>query len=549
MLPWQDFHNLAEGQYGGTTRAAVDALSLARTTSDRRAWLIALATAELDGQVSSRLRGFGRPSARIPRGKSDLIVPLDTLVTRLRSSVREAPGSLTEARLLITGATLIRDGPALLEGWRSYYLIAGDSAHGPLAALRRTLVEVLPRWSPKVSPTDDIAVTESLAHSGFFDEATLIASPFLANDVPRSENAAITAERPALRDIVAYDAFLRRLGRMTDAYYQDIALGRGNKTGWQSALGALVAELWPSLAWRGPVPRFSLDSAEVQLNRRFGAMINVGTTAGQLDLHMGHRVVDERRTVRQYGDSAEVRFVQLDAMVSNGYQSWAWDGRAAHGGWGNKNLIVEVRPAYAGAPVAEWRRASDTTARRRFREQIARDSARDVARALSDPYAYLPSVIERLTRDGVTQLIDSLSTGGRAGRALETAFEYEDGRAVQESSIFAHGGRHAIDDVLGLQLPSADLEFRAKLSEVAFAPAPRLAFEGIISPNIGDGTPHGVANARIMRGLVAWMSAHTAELSGVDLHQPLLPQLPKLSDAQLRRAMASMDPLAAPHTS
>jgi hypothetical protein len=68
----------------------------------------------------------------------------------------------------------------------------------------------------------------------------------------------------------------------------------------------------------------------------------------------------------------------------------------------------------------------------------------------------------------------------------------------------------------------------------------------IIHPNIGDATPHGRANARVMYGLLKWMRQHTREIRGLDASRPLLPQLPLLTDTQLRAAFRSMDPLARP---
>jgi hypothetical protein len=79
---------------------------------------------------------------------------------------------------------------------------------------------------------------------------------------------------------------------------------------------------------------------------------------------------------------------------------------------------------------------------------------------------------------------------------------------------------------------------------VTFAPRPRLALDAIVSPNIGDASPHGQANARIMQELLAWMTAHASEIEHFDPHAPTLLQLPLLTDDQLRRAFASMDPMA-----
>jgi len=100
------------------------------------------------------------------------------------------------------------------------------------------------------------------------------------------------------------------------------------------------------------------------------------------------------------------------------------------------------------------------------------------------------------------------------------------------------------DDQLDPRLTPETREFRAKLSEVAFSEQPKLVVSSIIHPNIGDATPHGQANARVMLGLLRWMHAHAREIKGLDVRRPLLPQLPLLTDSQLRAAFRSMDPLA-----
>ena len=88
-------------------------------------------------------------------------------------------------------------------------------------------------------------------------------------------------------------------------------------------------------------------------------MINLGRTAGYYDLHMGHSVVDQRREVEQYGRKADVRFVQLDHIVSNGFQSWAWEDGGQHGGWGGSTLIVQIRSVYVEEPLNIWRALHD----------------------------------------------------------------------------------------------------------------------------------------------------------------------------------------------
>ncbi|HEX5724242.1 MAG TPA: hypothetical protein VFX98_02180, partial [Longimicrobiaceae bacterium] len=396
----------------------------------------------------------------------------------------------------------------------------------------------LPAWRGRDEPADRrAALVRALADSRFFDAAAALALE------PGPDGATPAAGDPRAAEIVAYAGFLAELERATDEYYRRTALKQGNHRAWRREVTELGRALWPRLAWEGTVPDYFDVRLIEEVDRRFGAVINLGETAGYEDLHMGHRVVDERRTVSQYGREAPVRFVSLDGIVSNGFQSWAWDGNAAHGGWQGRQGIVQVRPGYVGEPRRVWFDLTDPEARRRGDVRIAADSAADAERARTTPVAFFPSVTGRMRRDARQALLDSLRTAGLDGAALEAAFQHALGEAVQESSIFAHEGRHAIDATLG-RFSAEELEFRAKLSEVAFAPRPRLALDGIMSAILGDRTPHGRANERIMRGVVEWMKAHAGEIAGLDASAPLLPQLPRLSDEQLRRAFASLDPLA-----
>ncbi len=47
-----------------------------------------------------------------------------------------------------------------------------------------------------------------------------------------------------------------------------------------------------------------------------------------------------------------------------------------------------------------------------------------------------------------------------------------------------------------------------------------------------------------MKGIVEWMREHSDSIQGLDPDLPLLPQLDRLTDEQLREAFRSMDPMA-----
>jgi hypothetical protein len=112
--------------------------------------------------------------------------------------------------------------------------------------------------------------------------------------------------------------------------------------------------------------------------------------------------------------------------------------------------------------------------------------------------------------------------------------------ALTRASIELHESRHRADERSGRGLSQADAEFRAKIDEVTGAPLPRLALTAILSPTIGDSSPHGQANRRIMIGLNRWIRQNGASIGSYDARMPALLQLPLLTDAQLKAAFNSM---------
>ena len=536
-------------RFDAARAAARQAQGAAETKDERDASSVSLARALVEKEVL--LARTAKPGASDERARRRLAEALDLLAP----IVHDEPGLLDASQVQLQAALLLDDGHHALEAWRSYYTASGAADSTLLAGPRAVLGELLPRWAgPAASRADREALVKALADSRFFTEAVLVAKD------PRTPDAARVADIPWVKDLILYEAYARALLDITDLYYRDVAQGKADAMAWKKDLTEKTEALWKSLSWPNGVPPFDktlLDGhPDNGLGDRFGTMIDCGKTGGVLNLHMGHRVVDEKRTAEQYGRRAFIRFVALDAIVSNGYETWMWDGHGAHGGWGSVGLIVQVRPAYAEGALREWQELTDADRRAKADARMAEETLRDVDRAAKDPYAYLPGLALRLRRQGLQSILDDLKAKGMSGGLLRAGFVAAADRAVIESSIFAHEGRHAIDaefetHFFGLFLggglnSSAALEYRAKLSEIAFAPVPRLAFGGILNENIGGPTPHGQANLKLMKGLVAWMDAHHAEIDGLDPKKPLLTQLDRLTDDQLRASARSLDPMAGP---
>ncbi len=481
-------------------------------------------------------------SAAILRGEVDKVDHelLSDAFGRIRSVLDVRPGVLDPSLVGLELALILGKGSAVLDAWNSYFHVApGTVPTGVLERPGLTLARLTPDWNGEMPAQGTrTELVQALAGSRMFRSAALLASLGHATDTPPD---------PGIRDILAYTDYLAAIDRITSAFYRASAAGAGDSTRYRGDLEREAAALWPRLHWPQEPPQFSSSAFAAELGRRFGTQIELKTANGHFGLHMGHRVIDEDYQVEQYGQKATLNFIALDLMVSNGYSSWFWDGRANVGGWADNPVITQIRPAYAGAGVENWERITDPKLRTEAEEEIARHAAMDLELARKDPAGYLPGLALRVGFEATERVRAELEAGGLEGADLRLAFIAEVERIDFESSIIAHEGRHAIDArQAGNSLrSSATKEYRAKLSEIAFSSAPFLAIDnGILSRNIGDGTAHGTANQRIMEGLVQWMERHRTTIDGLDSSLPLLPQLDLLSDDQLREAFRSLDPMA-----
>lgn len=402
-------------------------------------------------------------------------------------AIIDALGPLIDpSRMLLNAALMSGDDATVLQAWRWYYADVPSAVPASIPARRE--------------------LGHALAKAKLFEEAELVLRDPCAPAAPDA----------ATRQILEHAAALRRMKVVADEHHRSIARG----TNKDRALRKTI----------------DID------RHRFGIVVNLGQVDDVANVVIGHRVVDEKREVEQYGHRASIRFVQLDGMVAMGYLAWLTRGQTGTGGWNGDDDIVQLRPMYANGPIRRWRRLTDPELRAKQDEEIGEETKRDVARAQGGRLEYFRGLDLRLEKQATDQLRDSLVAGGLSGDALRDAFIARSRQEEFASSIWAHEGRHAIDkQVFDISDP-AELEYRAKLSEVAFAPSPRGALGSIIS--MGDGGAHAEANERAMRGVEKWMRANAGAIARIDRSKPLLPQLDLLTDDQLREAFRSQDPIA-----
>jgi hypothetical protein len=193
---------------------------------------------------------------------------------------------------------------------------------------------------------------------------------------------------------------------------------------------------------------------------------------------------------------------------------------------------------------------TDSVAYKQVENQIEKLKKGDSIICKMDMYAEPAFLSLYIKLNASQQLFDSLQKAGLSPDAVSLAFISETMRLNVESTVFAHEGRHAIDQLYFKSqfdsMSQDERELRAKYSEIIFSSKPKLALTGsILGGDLDSNTIHGKANLRLRKTIVNWMKLHSREIAGLDISQPMLMQLDLLTDQQLRELCISADPLSA----
>ena len=458
----------------------------------------------------------------------------------LDSVLEQQPGESEASETLLGIALLDDDGPTMLRAWMSYFFFADEvSVSATMSAPYASLNQIAGTWHGRpLAKEDRSRLALALARSRFYDLAVMVAP------------AAPGAE---LREDLAYERFLEAVGQVNRQFYPRVAKGLKDYAPAYDA--AMIEAARPLLAAIGkPVPSTKdtddfFDAFFKIIRERFGADGYVGDTVNYHGMLAGHVVLEETRQVTQYGKTARFQYVSLDRLFSRDFTSWY--GTTNVGGWGTEATMYQVRAAYLTEPYRrlDWER--DPAARAELQKRIAALDKEDLVRCAADRYAEPAALPLRIKLMGSDRIYAQLQTKGLKGSALALAFVAECMRLSVEATVFAHEGRHSLDQQYFKRdfdaMDDGERELRAKYSEVAFSSFPRLALTGsLIGGQLDESSGHGKANKRFRVLLVDWMAAHTAEIPGLDPKRPLIMQADLLTDDQLVGLVRGADPMAKP---
>jgi hypothetical protein len=450
---------------------------------------------------------------------------------RLDRLTEAARFSAQGAKLRLSLGILAADADAALAGWRNYFWL-DDSADAPQAidadvdhAFREGLVS---------RPTSSAALRFAalLMRVGFYEDLRGYSERHrLARSAGGDPIDVYLELHEALtREILAHDRRFARAGADEEKAYEE-------------RLSAILA--------RASARVGGGEDPQETLYRTFGLWgTKPGRSNGVSGIHLGHAIIDERQKVTQDGRTGEIRFIALDNMIHNSFSAWLMDGASAPGGWAvDGATIVQVRPRYLSLVDGFARIAVPGAARENALAEAETLRASDRSIAAESPIAFLKGVRTRLRLAGIDSLARTVRAALKPGESFQIAFKRAYLDALIASAITAHEGRHVLDQATftgACALADAELEYRAKLSEIRFAPSAWLALSSIYSPLFGGTSGHGTANKRLMSEFAEWIAAHPTDVRGYDAALAPLEQLDKLTEQQLRSIAASLEPAQQP---
>jgi len=462
---------------------------------------------------------------------------------KLKLILAAQPGRPVPAELLLGISLLLKNGPDVFYAWKSYYFISGSSKINPfLLTSYNRLNALLPIWNKReLSKSERENLVLALAASQFYDYADLLAEGKISGKTK-------LADKPEINRIHEFEKYIKSVQQLNDIYYPRIAAGLKNyDSSYEISMGEVAKKLWIRMDSRNTEANYTEDDFFDQIEKKFGAEGYMGTTVGYFSMLLGLTVHDELKEINQFGLKATFRYIDISRLISKDFTTWY--GATNVGGWGTDSCIYQVRDAYLQEPFARLSWVTDSNAYNQIKRQVTESRKTDFITCRLDKYAEPGFLSLSIKLNASKQLFDSLQKTGLVSNGLYLAFISETMRLNVESTVFAHEGRHAVDQRYFKNefdsMTQDERELRAKYSEIIFSSKPKLALTGsILGGDLDSNTIHGKANYRLRKIIEDWMELHSNEIGGLDKSIPMLMQIELLSDQQLREICLSADPLS-----
>ena len=415
------------------------------------------------------------------------------------------PGELDLALLSLGFSLLLEDGEQALAALFAYYGFVEPSdvwptLQRPIHLLQESLHNL---GKSNLDVGQYKSIITGLAQSRFYEYAyvLLLRSPAEIQEKLFSDEL--------VGSYILYARYLDYLKQETDDLYrftaQNINLSTEiwkRKTIHEQRIFEKQKELLASLGFTESKST-SNEIIEQELYRRFGALGFVGATNScrHYSRVLGHVVRQETVFIDQYGYEAEVVSLELDHLNTVGFPGWV-HGILDVGGWSKGHIIISVRQAYAKKSLQAYLLVVDQEHRKLVQELA------DSLGGSADFETMCKLLSLQLTLQFVDELYESCAEAGFTGSELYRKFSNRFMETVQASAIYAHEGRHAIDQLYFPQefrtWSNEKRELHAKYSELVFAADVRIVLSAMLHDL--SNSDHGRANRTIIEMLQPCLS-------------------------------------------
>jgi hypothetical protein len=438
--------------------------------------------------------------------------------------------------VLLGTALLLNNGELALKGWLSYYRFSNsDSAYEYLKRSASTLQQILTDWNKRnLNENEKVALIKALGESRFYNYAKVLAKTLNLENLPKHSN---------IQNILAYDNYLDDIKNMTDEYYRKATVEKIDSDAYLNTLTTKSETLYNRLKIETTNDTFSFSNFRNLINEEFGAVLLVASTSASTitGLILGHIVNERIRTVEQYGHKAEFSFTELDMMISNGYPSWFWEDRGA-GGFAIPDGFLRIKTMFKHLGIAAWEKVTDPIKRSKIEKSIADDLFSSTL--TTENNRLLTTLAKKLELDALDNLYKDLVNKGYNGLELQLKFIEIYDLYRDNATMFAHEGRHSLDRiVLGesyRNLGTANIEFRGRLSQIAFSESPKLEIADMI--NGISKTNNGKANQMIVDVFEKWINTNKNSIIDFESNKRPISQLYKLTNYQIKSCVQEADP-------
>ena len=454
-------------------------------------------------------------------------------ISLLTNILDKNPTHVNAADVLLGSSLLLNKGDSALKAWLSYYRFTNaENAYGYLQLPAKTLQQVLPIWDERpLNQLEQATLIQALAESRFYNYAKALATTL---NLESNKN---------IQGIVAYADFVNEVESLTNTYYRKATIGNIGSDDYIDDLVNKSETLYEQLESKTKTDTFSFQNFRSLIREDFGAVLMLGSTSASeiMGLIFGHVVNERERTVEQYGQHAEFTFTELDMMVSNGYPSWYWEDRGA-GGFAIPDGFLRIKTMFKHLGISAWEQITDSVIRSKNETSIQDNLY--TASSTKDANSILPALAKKMEMDALDALYDSLVEAGFKGVELQLKFIETYDAFRDNATMFAHEGRHSLDRVvLGegyRSLGAATIEYRGRLSQIAFSESPKLEVANMLN-GVGT-TNNGKANQMIVDVFDKCIKTIKNDIKGFDASKPIISQLYKLTDEQLRDCIRQVDP-------